>query len=192
MNKWLRKSLVILFTLATFGLVAPPSALMIDEPSSESSTEADQTKVTYQEHDLQEQVPDPYDQYITSFISKAEERSLTKFGQKIGPVIEDEFRDIIFPKMELVIREYVNGNDKSFQHLVISKTPSGGKSEKIFHIYNKNTGEDVIRFHVRRDHPPQQGYWFNFHYHTYHDSFQKHHDLGSIYWDKNTPPNWIQ
>ncbi|WP_310794657.1 YpjP family protein, partial [Bacillus safensis] len=23
------------------------------------------------------------------------------------------------------------------------------------------------------------------------DGFQTHHELGNIYWDKNTPPSWM-
>ena len=65
------------------------------------------------------------------------------------------------------------------------------ENRKIFHVYNRLTGEDLLRFHVRRDHPPQDGYWFNFHYHTAEDGFQSHHELGSIYWDRNTPPDWM-
>jgi hypothetical protein len=81
--------------------------------------------------------------------------------------------------------------EESLANLKVTETPGGGLSEKIFHITNSKANEDVIRFHVRRDHPPQQGYWFNFHYHTHHDNFQAHHELGSIYWNKNTPPKWM-
>ncbi|MEW8987992.1 MAG: YpjP family protein, partial [Bacillus sp. (in: firmicutes)] len=81
--------------------------------------------------------------------------------------------------------------EEDLVHLAISEEPGKGKSEKIFHIKDEKTGEDVIRFHVRRDQPPHEGYWFNFHYHTHHDEYQTHHDLGSIYWAKNTPPNWM-
>jgi hypothetical protein len=99
---------------------------------------------------------------------------------------------VILPNIEKAIQEVaVQFPEESLANLKVTETPGGGLSEKIFHITNSKANEDVIRFHVRRDHPPQQGYWFNFHYHTHHDNFQAHHELGSIYWNKNTPPKWM-
>src|SRR5690606_5692626 len=80
--------------------------------------------------------------------------------------------------------------DASLEKLAITEKPAGGISEKIFHIYETETNKDIIRFHVRRDKPPLEGYTFNFHYHTYHDQFQTHYALGNIYWDINTRPKW--
>jgi hypothetical protein len=194
MNKWLRKSLVILFSIATFGLVTPPSSLAVQEKASEDSISnsainnenIDQTITSNIEIEQFSK-----DKFITNLLSEAEQKSYIKFGDKIGGVIEDEFKAVIFPKMEEIITYYLNvEDDEFFQQLEVSK-PSGGTGEKIFHIYNTQTGKDVLRFHVRRENRPLEGYWFNFHYHTYHDSFQSHKDLGSIYWDKNTPPNWM-
>ncbi|MGN7939698.1 YpjP family protein [Virgibacillus sp. 6R] len=195
MNKWLRKSLVILFSIATFGLVTPPASLALTDKPSDDSTE----KVSFSD-DVIEQSASPVveaeqpfekEQILTNILNEAEEKSLQKFGNKIGGVIEDEFKEVILPKMEEIITYYLNEeSDELFEHLEVSK-PSGGTGEKIFHIYNTETGQDVLRFHVRRENRPLEGYWFNFHYHTYHDSFQSHKDLGSIYWDKNTPPNWM-
>jgi YpjP-like protein len=198
MNKWLRKSLFILFSIATFGLVTPPASLAaVQEKPAEDSV----TKPTFSnenEHallsdniDVEQQVSLSKDVIIDHLLFEAEQKSFSKFGDKIGDVIEDEFKKVILPKMEEVITYYVNvEDDELFEHVEISK-PSGGTGEKIFHIYNTQTGEDVLRFHVRRENRPLEGYWFNFHYHSYHDSFQSHKDLGSIYWDKNTPPNWM-
>jgi hypothetical protein len=196
MNKWLRKSLVILFTIATFGLVTPPASLAIqDKPTedsvSKSSINDDSIEQILPPKVELEQLPLSKDQVLINLLSEAEQKSFIKFGDKIGGVIEDEFKEMIFPKMEEIITYYLNvEDDELFQQLEVSK-PSGGTGEKIFHIYNTITGEDVLRFHVRRENRPLEGYWFNFHYHTYHDSFQSHKDLGSIYWDKNTPPNWM-
>ena len=39
MKMWMRKTLVALFTIATFGLISPPSALMTDKPSELSSSD---------------------------------------------------------------------------------------------------------------------------------------------------------
>ena len=98
---------------------------------------------------------------------------------------------MILPKIEVALEEMASQfPDEQLQSLTISEKPSGGRSEKIFHIYDTESGKDIIRFHVRQDHIPLEGYWFNFHYHTYHDSFSAHYELGSIYWDTNTPPKW--
>ncbi|OAS86091.1 MULTISPECIES: YpjP family protein [Metabacillus] len=196
MNKWFRKSLVILFSIATFGLVTPPASLAVQDKPSEDSVSKSSINDDSIEQILPpkveiEELPLSKDQVLINLLSEAEQKSFIKFGDKIGGVIEDEFKEMIFPKMEEIITYYLNvEDDELFQQLEVSK-PSGGTGEKIFHIYNTITGEDVLRFHVRRENRPLEGYWFNFHYHTYHDSFQSHKDLGSIYWDKNTPPNWM-
>ncbi|UOK59906.1 YpjP family protein [Bacillus sp. CMF21] len=192
MNKWMRKTLVILFTIATFGMVAPPAALTVEEHSSEDSTAKLTNSDKYFFTDETAYWQRPKESCISTFVEAAEVQSFQKFGDRIGTVIEDEFRQIILPKIEEAIKQYVEEySDEDIRELAISKKPADGKGEKIFHLYNKQTGQDVLRFHVRRDHPPKQGYWFNFHYHTHHDSFQKHHELGSIYWNQNMPPNWM-
>lgn len=202
MKLWMRKTLVVLFTIVTFGLVSPPAALMADKPSGQpSSVEQNEYTAFYDEHDLyddyeSENRRDPellFQSYKEQLIDSAEDQSFLKFGSKISPVIEDDYRKEILPKIENVISDYLATlqEDEAYQDVVISSTPSAGKTEKIFNVYNRATGEDLLRFHVRRDHPPHDGYWFNFHYHTAEDGFQSHHELGSIYWDRNTPPNWM-
>ncbi|MCC2928802.1 YpjP family protein [Bacillus sp. LBG-1-113] len=202
MNLWMRKTLVVLFTIVTFGLVSPPAALMADKPSGQpSSLEQNDYTAFYDEHDLyddyeSEDRGDPellFQSYKEQLLDSAENQSFLKFGSKIAPVIEDDYRKEILPKIENVICDVLATlqDDEAYQDVVISSKPSAGKTEKIFHVYNRTTGEDLLRFHVRRDHPPHDGYWFNFHYHTTEDGFQSHHELGSIYWDRNTPPNWM-
>ncbi|MEI1421779.1 YpjP family protein [Bacillus cabrialesii] len=202
MKLWMRKTLVVLFTIVTFGLVSPPAALMADKPSGQpSSLEQNDYTAFYDEHDLyddyeSENRRDPellFQSYKEQLLDSAEDQSFLKFGSKIAPVIEDDYRKEILPKIENVISDYLATlqDDEAYQDVVISSMPSAGKTEKIFNVYNRTTGEDLIRFHVRRDHPPHDGYWFNFHYHTAEDGFQSHHELGSIYWDRNTPPNWM-
>lgn len=130
-------------------------------------------------------------QFIERTMEKAVAQSYEKFGRKIAPVIEEEFRDVILPRIEEVIASIAEQYpEEQLQYLAVTENPSGGMGERIFHIYRIDTGEDIIRFHVRREHPPQDGYWFQFHYHTYHDHFQTHYELGKIYWDRNTPPQW--
>lgn len=202
MKLWMRKTLVVLFTIVTFGLVSPPAALMADKPSGQpSSLEQNDYTAFYDEHDLYddnelEDRQDPellFQSYKEQLLDSAEDQSFLKFGSKIAPVIEDDYRKEILPQIENVISDYLATlqDDEAYQDVVISSMPSAGKTEKMFNVYNRTTGEDLIRFHVRRDHPPHDGYWFNFHYHTAEDGFQSHHELGSIYWDRNTPPNWM-
>ncbi|MBP3047189.1 YpjP family protein [Bacillus subtilis subsp. subtilis] len=201
MKLWMRKTLVVLFTIVTFGLVSPPAALMADKPSGQpSSLEQNDYTAFYDEHDLYDDESDDrrdsellFQSYKEQLLDSAEDQSFLKFGSRIAPVIEDDYRKEILPKIENVISDYLATlqDDEAYQDVVISSTPSAGKTEKIFNVYNWTTGEDLLRFHVRRDHPPHDGYWFNFHYHTAEDGFQSHHELGSIYWDRNTPPNWM-
>jgi hypothetical protein len=132
------------------------------------------------------------DKFMEELIKQAEEQSYQKFGAKIKPVIENEFREVIMPNIETALDQTASQfPEEDLKNLAITEQPGKGHSEKIFNIKNSVTGKDILRFHVRRDNPPQAGYWFNFHYHTYHDGFQSHHELGAIYWDKNTPPKWM-
>ncbi|WP_243385172.1 YpjP family protein [Bacillus kexueae] len=192
MNKWVRKSLVALFTIATFGLVTPPAALTADEnypntsTHSQESSESTLANVVVSES-FEEQ---KHEDFAHIILEQAKLQSFEKFGGKIGPQIEEEFNAVIFPKMEEEIHTFLQ-EEEHFDQLVLSNNPSGGRGEKIFHLYDEKTGQDLLRFHVRIDHPPQEGYWFNFHYHTYHDHFSTHYELGSIFWDYNTPPKWM-
>jgi hypothetical protein len=196
MKSWVRKSLFVIISVLTFGLVTPTQ--LLNAVNAEGPTERDVLEVPSRERDLalaQEYIEESeFDRelFLREMIALAEFQAYQKFGSKIKPVIENEFRDVILPKIELAIEETAaQFPEDDLKNLVITEFPGSGVSEKIFHIKNRITGKDILRFHVRRDQPPHEGYWFNFHYHTYHDQFQIHHDLGSIYWDKNTPPNWM-
>ncbi len=190
--KWLRKSLVVLITTLTFGLVTPPASLLVDEAKADDSS-FDATVVSNKSAKTEEESHVlTREQFVQQTMEKAIVQSYEKFGEKILPVIEDEFNEIILPRIEEVLVSLAEQYpEEKLVNLVISEKPSGGIGEKIFHIYDKTSGKDIVRFHVRRDHPPQDGYWFNFHYHTYHDAFQTHYELGRIYWAKNTPPKWM-
>jgi hypothetical protein len=195
MQKWIRKSVVVMVSILTFGLITPPPGFLNGNVNAENSSERDNRDSFLESgistHYLQDERSQK-EKFIEDMVTLAELQSYQKFGPKIKPVIENEFRDVILPNIEKAIEEVATQfPDEDFMHMAISEQPSGGLSEKIFHIENRLTSEDVIRFHVRRDNPPKSGYWFNFHYHTYHDQFQSHHQLGSIFWDKNTPPKWM-
>jgi hypothetical protein len=195
MPKWLRKSLVVMITVLSFGMVTPSQAAWLEELGQDSGLKRDfvESKPQNDDHNLNsiDNIP-TREQFIDEILVQAESFAYQKFGSKIKPVIEDEFKEVILPEIEKVIEEVtLKIPEQNLQYLNISEFPSGGISERIFHIQNELNGEDIIRFHVRRDNPPQQGYWFNFHYHTYLDGFQNHHTIGSIYWNKNTPPKWM-
>ncbi|MDM5188457.1 YpjP family protein [Bacillus sp. DX4.1] len=190
MPNWFKKTLVTLITVFTFGLVTPPSILLdnakADKPTRQQNLE--QTSYTYEDKNEELTAND----FLTYAMQEAERQSMQKFGTKIGPVIEDEFKDIILPKIEEAIEELATDvPEGSLQSLAISQRPAGGNNEKIFHVYDTKTGSDLLRFHVRRDHPPQDGYYFNFHYHRYDDGYTGHHELGNIYWNTNMPPQWL-
>lgn len=194
MPNWLRKSFVVLVTILTFGLVTPSQAFLYENTNQLKASRASDVENSEKGAELAEEENSNFDKedFVRQMLTIAEAQSYEKFGTKIGPVIEDEFNEVILPEIEKAIQEVaVQFPEESLAQLKVTETPGGGLSEKIFHITNSMTDEDVIRFHVRRDHPPQQGYWFNFHYHTHHDQFQAHHELGSIYWNKNTPPKWM-
>jgi hypothetical protein len=189
--RWLRKSLVVLITTLTFGLVTPPASLLVDEAKADDSS-VDAAVVSNRNAKAEEVRVLTREEFVQQTMEKAIVQSYEKFGEKILPVIEDEFNEVILPRIEEVLVSIAEQYpEEKLVNLVITENPSGGISEKIFHIYDKTSGKDIVRFHVRRDHPPQDGYWFNFHYHTYHDSFQTHYELGRIYWAKNTPPKWM-
>lgn len=196
MRSWARKSLFVLISVLTFGLVTPTQ--LLNAVNAEGTAERDVFEVPSSEsgftqvHEYREESEFDREEFVREMITSAKLQSYQKFGSKIKPVIENEFRDVILPKIEMAIAETAAlFPENDLKNLAITEVPGAGVSEKIFHIKNRLTGKDILRFHVRRDNPPQAGYWFNFHYHTYHDEFQGHHDLGSIYWDKNTPPNWM-
>ncbi|MFO1444714.1 YpjP family protein [Bacillus sp. Bva_UNVM-123] len=197
MPKWLRKSFVIIVTILTFGLVTPSQAFLYDHSSAVKPPKKDIVEDEKCEINSAAAINDETgflkrEDFMKRVLDEAEAQSFTKFGTKIKPVIENEFTDLILPNIERAISNVADQfPEEELSNLIVSETPGRGHSEKIFHITNTNTNEDIIRFHVRRDHPPKQGYWFNFHYHTHHDKFQSHHDLGSIYWNKNTPPKWM-
>lgn len=195
MNKWIRKTFVVMVSILTFGLITPSH--IINNVNAEKTSNSDFVEtamsgssnlpvVRLEKSQLSKQ------DLLEELMKQAEAQSYQKFGPKIKPVIENEFRDIIFPNIEkAIIETAANFPEEDLQNLAITEQPGSGYSEKIFHIKNLLTDSDVLRFHVRRDNPPQAGFWFNFHYHTAFDDFQSHHELGSIYWAKNTPPKWM-
>lgn len=180
--------------LLTFGVITPDhniwSGLDDEDESKQTGSQAkEQTyAVTLAEPTFEEPARSPEEELIESAKMVAYE----KFGTKIGPVITDEFDEVIFPKIDEAIRMTLRDTDDLHKRrLAISEKPAGHYGEKIFHVYDKDLKKDLIQFHVRTDKRPQEGYYFNFHYHTAEDGFATHHMIGDIYWSKNTPPKWL-
>ncbi|MDQ0217980.1 hypothetical protein ELQ35_10985 [Peribacillus cavernae] len=198
--KWLRKSLVVLVSILTFGLISPADLHWLGQAENDKNSKKDSIHEAGSQHNFERldrespsYIHEPIDRemFVREMLVHAERNSYVKFGGKIGPKIQDEFKGIILPKMEEAIDHItLQFPEEKLMQLAVSEKPAAGRGEKIFHIYNEQTNEDIIRFHVRQENPPQEGYWFNFHYHTHHDQFLSHYELGKIYWDKNTPPRW--
>lgn len=197
MPNWLRKSLVVFVSILTFGLVSPSPATFLNNNNNDKKP-IDEREVPFARESIEDEAifvdstkgNFSREDFISNMMKEAEAQSYLKFGPKIKPVIEDEFRLVVLPNMEKAINEVTHiFPEEELSYLTVTEFPAAGTSERIFHITRDN--EDIIRFHVRRDRPPQEGYYFNFHYHTYHDQFQTHYALGEIYWDKNTPPKWM-
>jgi alpha-galactosidase/6-phospho-beta-glucosidase family protein len=196
MNKWLRKSLFVTISILTFGLVTPSQ--LINQANAEKINDRDTFQTQASERSFNQAnsylIESEFnrEKFMHELMKQAEIQSYQKFGTRIKPVIEDEFREVILPNIEKAVEETASqlaGDD--LKNLTITEQPGAGLSEKIFNIKDSVSGKDILRFHVRRDNPPQAGYSFNFHYHTYLDDFHTHHELGSIYWAKNTPPKWM-
>ncbi|HSI67557.1 MAG TPA: YpjP family protein [Planococcus sp. (in: firmicutes)] len=194
-NRW-QKSLIAAVAVLSLGAISPNHSIWesLLEEKHQHNTHASQDEDKNYIYDWQ----DTSEFYITTpsrvdrMLQTAEEQAYLKFGSRIGPVIEDQFQQLILPKMlEALDLHLTNAEPGQLDQLAISERPSGDYSEKIFHIYNTETNTDEIRFHVRTEKKPKEGYFFNFHYHVATDNFQQHITIGDIYWSKNTPPKWL-
>lgn len=200
MKKWLQKGLMISVAVLTLGIIAPNHEIWnhLEEGKElrtytpNGNNVASAVQLDQLSTDMQEETADEPQQLVQTMKTAAKEQAYIKFGTRIAPVISDDFEERIFPKMEEAIESTVARLDNdTMRSLSITEKPSGNYSEKIFHIINSQTKKDVIRFHVRTENRLDDGYYYNFHYHTFEDQFAKHYDLGEIYWSKNTPPKWL-
>lgn len=193
--RWLQKSLIIAVALLTFGVITPTHDIWSGLQDKSGSKQAEGPSAQSDDYYIglaEPELTDKLESIEEVFIASAKELSYEKFGTRIGPVITDEFDEVIFPKIDEAIRMTLNdANDLHKRRLAISERPAGNYSEKIFHVFDKDEKRDLIRFHVRTDKRPQDGYFFNFHYHIAEDDFTAHHTIGDIYWSKNTPPKWL-
>ncbi|MFZ0370790.1 MAG: YpjP family protein [Halobacillus sp.] len=199
MKLWGRKIFVILISVLTLGLYIPPTELAAEsaenEMTSEDANDEKEIPLSIEEIPLTEESSkesekpdeDPFD----IIMAQAKEQTITKMGPKILDKIDAEMTEEILPKIEEVVEMLLTRADEQAPYYEITEQLTPGYGEKIFNLYNHRTNEEEARFHVRRDKRPGEGYWFNFHYHLSEDNFTKHHFIGEIYWEKNTPPKWM-
>lgn len=143
---WLRKALVAAITVSTFGLVTPPASLLAaKEPPSDDASSPDWQHNPVGRADEAGSLTRA--QFIEQTIEKAATQSHEKFGRKIAPVIEDEFRTVILPRIETVIAELAERYpEDELRYLAVSENPSGGQGERIFHLYRSDTGKICSAF----------------------------------------------
>lgn len=191
---WLQKMVIGLVAFLTLGIITPTHDIWnhLQDKNHEKAI-GPSTEAKTQVLNIEQEIDDEEESTIADvFIVKAHDLAYEKFGTKIGPVIGEEFDETIFPKMNQVIHETLNSVDNLHNgHISISERPAGNYSEKIFNLYNEDMKKDLVRFHVRTDKRPQEGYYFNFHYHKEDDAYVKHYKLGEIFWSKDTPPKWL-
>lgn len=195
MKKWLQKGLMSAVAVLTFGLITPNHEIWSTDASAKAPSYMPEVGSFMPDaSDIADIYLDETVELTTADILKvaAKEQAYIKFGTRVGPKIENEFNERILPQMEQAIDMTIARlDDDTLDDLMITERPSGQYSERIFHIKRSSTKEDVIRFHVRTENRLDEGYYYNFHYHTFEDNFATHYDLGEIYWSKNMPPKWL-
>ena len=200
MKKHLQNFMIALVAVLTLGVISPNHEIWTSLQPKDDTREAERTDSS--KHDLRLGLEDSIFERNSAFeqnpsiedalLQPAKDLAYIKFGSRIGPVIQNEFEDVIFPKMEEVIQRTVDTTGGLENRMLsITEYPSGNYSEKMFHVSDLADERDLIRFHVRTEKRPLDGYFYNFHYHTVEDGFAVHHSLGDIYWSKNTPPKWL-
>ena len=203
MKKWIQKSLMAAVAVLTLGIISPSHDIwqQLDIDRSTYST-LDELKASIPKSPTVEDYQDilfvasedtvAVASPIEGLKDAAKEQAYIKFGSRIAPKIGNEFEENIYPKMlEAIDMTVARLDQDTINQLAITEYPSGHYKERIFHIKNSTTKEDVIRFHVRTENRLDKGYYYNFHYHTFEDAFATHYDLGEIYWSKNMPPKWL-
>lgn len=202
MKLWMKKIAVGFVALMTLGLYIPPIHMDAEaEDGNESFRDAELPDESRFTETLARESEDDYindgeisddPDYLQLLTEKAVEQTITKLGPRITEKVEDEFMEHILPAMEDVLeRVLAEAGEDALPYYAITEKPANGFGERIFHVYDFHNKKDVARFDVRRDNRPQEGYWFNFHYHLSADNFDSHHEIGEIYWNKNVPPKWM-
>lgn len=202
MKLWFRKLFVVFIAVLTLGMYVPPFVI---DTNANDNKDAVASKSDLEDNETQNQEVGEQpersksddelsveDTYIEQLKNKAREQVLTKMGPRIVEQVEDEFTESILPIMQEVLESVLLANgERNVGYFAITEQPAKGLGERIFNVYDVRSQKDIIRFHARRDKRPMEGYWFNFHYHLSTDNFEKHYQIGDIYWDKNMPPRWM-
>ncbi|PIC62994.1 hypothetical protein CSV79_14315 [Sporosarcina sp. P13] len=186
MKQWLQRLMIASVAVLTLGAITPSHEIWHSFHDKDESNETDARSGGTQ-YSLTLDEPTHIDE--RQLVEHARLLAYEKFGTRIGPKIQNEFDTEIFPRIEAVIQTTIH--NAADRRLAITEQPSGDYAEKIFHVYDKTAEQDLIRFHVRTEKRPIDGYFYNFHYHTAEDGFVAHHTVGDIYWSKNTPPKWL-
>ncbi|TFE03022.1 YpjP family protein [Jeotgalibacillus salarius] len=182
MPNWIKKSFVVFISILTFGLISPQDLLAWNTQKSENhELSTDMLEITT--------IPAlNREQSAEQLIAQAREITATKLGDRILPRIETDFESEVLPKIEEIILDLVHTYpEEEIADLAISPVIGKGEGERIFHIMDLKSNDEILYFHVRKDRPPLEGYTFNFHYHTAEDGFETHHELADVYWGKDTP-----
>ena len=198
MKKWLRKTIVLLISILTLGLYVPPIHLdaEIDDVDKVEITpkEADfsERSTAIIEEEAPESTKSTNDLYRESLVEIAKEQVMIKLGDKIASKIEVPLTEEVLPNLELVLDHVFDmvGEEQS-QYLVISEEPAAGYGERIFNLYDMSKQENIAKFHVTRVKKPQDGHYFQFHYHLADDQYEEHFPIAEVHWGKNTPPKWM-
>lgn len=200
MKLWIRKFSVVLIAIMTLGLYIPTTDITSEaEESKEISPTnpvVDTTLETLSNKalstDLEQEHINKVFSYEAELRTQAKDQLEMKLGPRIISQVEDEFTEVILPTIENVLDTlFMNLKEEELSYYRITEHPSPGYAEKIFNVYDERNSRSIAKFHVRRELRPLDGYWFNFHYHLSNDDFREHHEIGEIYWDKNTPPKWM-
>ncbi|MCO7127295.1 YpjP family protein [Sporolactobacillus shoreicorticis] len=204
--QWIKKSLVACVAVLTFGTVVPtlPAHYLdkendkqnvqktgndVSSPSFEAKSSAkEESRYSWKLNVSKEDLIDGFSSYA---VQEAEKQGTAKFGSRITERINPQYRNQIIPAFAQAVHEISDVHSNAWiRELDVTHSPAQGLGERIMHVYNRQSGKEVLKLHVRRDHPPLDGYYFNFHYHTALDDFQQHHEIKTIYWGKNMPPKW--
>lgn len=198
MKKWFRKTIVLLISILTLGLYIPPFHLdadMEEVDKGEISPKTDDyttNSPTIIDDDESDSIVSSNELYQEALIEMARERVMIKLGDKIASKIDMPLKEEVLPNLEVVIEQIFDklGEEQS-QYLVISEEPASGYGERIFNLYDQSKKENVAKFHVTRVKKPQDGHFFQFHYHLAEDQYEEHYPIAEVHWGKNTPPKWM-
>lgn len=191
MQTLLRQIFVSIIAVLTLGLYVPPALIDANESDDKDTYIPSQAASDTAVAELPEQTVEQLSP-LEQLTEKAITQTKAKLGNRILNQVDDEFTAVILPKIELELQAIFSQiEDIQLAAFQITENPANGYGERIFNIFDYSTNKTVAKFHVRRDYRPLEGYWFNFHYHLANDRFEKHYDIGDIFWDKNTPPKWM-